>query len=581
MTSPKAGNRRPDMLDLAKPKRDKRHSKPMLTHLYIREFTVIESLSLDFHDGLTVVTGETGAGKSVLMNALSLAAGSRTDAAVVRCGAASADITATFSIEQLPVAARWLAAYQFGVEEACLLRRVITKDGRSRAFINGIPATVTQLKEIGGMLVDLQQQQAHQNLVRPRAQMDILDAFGDHLQLRSEVERLYHQLDTTKQELAVLAGDLSGEKESRLELLAYQLAELDQLALEPSELAALDIEHKALSHAHSNSQAAASALQELAEKEHSASDLIQRHYRQLEQVQGGDDSLAAAIGLLAESAANLAEASRELEHYFDAITEDPARLQELDTQLTQMYDVARKHKVKTEDLGALKERIYEETQRLEQADTIAVRLQERLAKLQDDYKEKAHRLRAKRISTAKKLSKAIDAYLPDLGMAGGKFVAKVAADDQQSATGMDAVSFLVAGGAGQRLGALNKVASGGELSRVSLAVHLAIVKACPSPTMVFDETDAGIGGRTAEKVGHLLRCLAGHVQVICVTHLPQVAVYGEHHLHVEKHSGDNVAVSLKLLPQADRTTEIARMLDGKNLTKRNLAHAAEMLQRAC
>lgn len=553
----------------------------MLTHLYIREFTVIESLSLDFNDGLTVVTGETGAGKSVLMNALSLAAGSRADAAVVRCGANSADITATFSIEQLPVATRWLAAHQFGVEEACLLRRVITKDGRSRAFINGIPAAVAQLKEIGGMLVDLQQQQAHQNLVRPHAQIDILDAFGDHRHLRSEVERLYHQLDTTKQELAALAGGFQGAKESRLELLAYQLAELETLALGPSELAALDIEHRALSHAHSNSQTAASALQELAEQEHSASNLMQRHYRQLEQVQGGDDNLAAALELLAESAANLAEASRELEHYFDAITEDPARLQELDTQLTQMHDVARKHKVQVAELGALKERIHEETRRLEQADTIAVQLRAQLEKLQDNYKEQALRLRAKRMSTAKRLSKTIDAYLPDLGMAGGKFVAKVAADDQQRATGMDEVSFLIAGGAGQQLGALNKVASGGELSRVSLAVHLAIVKACPPPTMVFDEADAGIGGRTAEKVGHLLRCLAGHVQVICVTHLPQVAVYGEHHVHVEKHSGDNAAVSLKLLPRADRTTEIARMLDGKHLTKRNLAHAAEMLQRVC
>lgn len=550
----------------------------MLTHMHIRQFVVIEALDLNFNTGLTVVTGETGAGKSVLMSALSLVTGGRADIGVIRDGADSADIVAIFEISNLAEVVLWLDERQLTEESQCLLRRVLTKDGRSKAFINGVPVSIGQLKQVGDMLVNLHRQQAHQHLLGRRRQLTLLDAFGCHQGLCEEVARLHTDIANAKKELEALAEPDQNEAD-RITLLEYQLTELVSMNLQDLDLPALEAEHLALAGAESNRAVAMQALQELSEQEESATTLIHRNTRQLAEIQGNTDSLIAAQELLTTSAVSLEDAVRELRIYCDGITESPERLRDIEEQLTQIHDLARKHRVQPQELNTLMAQLEQQKHQIEQARTNAEQLQIQLIKLQDDYQERALALRSARKVVAGELALAVSAYFSDLGMKGGCFSVDMQATDETHAFGMDQVTFLFSGGTGHHPRPLDKVASGGELSRLSLALQLVIVEKSPLPTLIFDEADAGIGGHTAEKIGHLLRSLAKHTQVICVTHLPQVAAHGEHHLHVQKIPNTNTA-SLEPLAADDRKIEIARMLDGNNLTKSNLALAGEMLQRA-
>lgn len=555
----------------------------MLVHLHIRQLAVIEALDLDFSAGLTVVTGETGAGKSVLMHALALVTGVRADIGVIRVGADSTDVIAEFDTSDLPEVNAWLNEHAFGdADGQCLLRRVIAKSGRPKAFINGVPATVKQLGQIGEMLLNLHQQQAHQRLSERSVQLAALDAFGDHLALRQKVADLHGRIRELQRQMETL--EVSGQGNAdRIALLEYQLVELEAASLQPSELEELDNEHRSLANIQEHRSIVALALEDLQEGDQNLVASMQRHSRCLEEIGSTNADLAAARELLITGATHAEEAALALTRYFESFVEDPERLQEIEARLTQIYDLARKHKVQPDTLVELRDNLRQEKSHLEQAALTSEEAGEQLRACQSGYQKSALKLSSARTRAAKRLSQAVSDYMPELGMVGGSFQVEVTrvAQDQHSQSGMDLVTFLVAGGQSQTPAPLAKVVSGGEISRLSLAMQLVGADADSTPTLIFDEADTGIGGHTAEQVGRLLRRLGERAQVICVTHLPQIAVCGEHHLHLHKEATEeDVQVSFRQLLPDERKLEIARMLDGKNLTKKSLAHAGEMLTRA-
>ena len=555
----------------------------MLTHIHIRNFAIIDELDLDLSAGMTALTGETGAGKSIVVDALGLVLGDRADSAVVRHGAAKADISVSVDLTDLPAAREWLAANDLEADDECLLRRVISHDGRSRIYINGSPSTLQLVRDLGNLLVDIHGQHEHQSLLRRDMQRELLDDFAGNGKLRRAVADAFGRWKALRERLdsLTLAGD---ERQSRVELLRFQVGEFEALDLQPDEYEALSEEHQRLAHAGRLLEAAEQGYAALYDaEEQSIHSLLGHQIHDLTEAAGLDTALKEPLELITSAQIQLHEAADALRHYADGMDLDPERLAFVDERLGLLHDLARKHRVAPQELTAHFEQLAAELAELE-GDSYDVEALERdLATAALAYREAAEQLRDSRIKAARELNQGVTEAMQGLGMEGGHFEIAVSPDDDDrfAAHGLDDVEFQVSANPGQPIQPLAKVASGGELSRISLAIQMIAARSVTVPTMVYDEVDTGIGGAVAEVVGRQLRRLGESRQVLCVTHLPQVAAQAHHHLQVAKRKGrDTTQTRIESLRDTQRIEEIARMLGGVELTEQTLAHAEEMIERA-
>ncbi len=555
----------------------------MLEHLTIKDFVIVESLELDVDPGLTVLTGETGAGKSVLLDALGFVLGDRTDSGAIRHGCERADVAVRFLIEKLPAAKTWLLEHDLESDGECVLRRTLTQDGRSRAYINTNSVPAQSLRELGELLVDIHGQNVHQSLLKSVVQRNTVDDYAGHAALLSKAAATHAHWRQLETEYQTLHAALS-ERDARLELLRYQVQELQTLNLHDGELDTLDQEHARLANASRLLQGSEQAVQMLYENEDaSLCASVDKLIVEIEQLAHYDADLKATAELLGNASIQLNEAAHALRGYRDRVDLDPQRLQSVEERLAVIHDAARKHRIPPADLPALTVRLATELQTLEHADARLDEIKRALDASTQDYLRAATALSTSRKKAAKKLSQEVTQQMQDLGMRGGVFEIAVSALDeaQLGAHGMDRIEFLVSTNPGQPARALNKVASGGELSRISLSIEVATAQITGIPTLVFDEVDAGVGGGVAEIVGRRLSALAQHRQILCVTHLPQVAAQGQHHWTVQKQARNGqTRTAITVLNAADRIDEVARMLGGMKVTPQTLAHAKEMLQHA-
>jgi DNA repair protein RecN (Recombination protein N) len=552
----------------------------VLIHLSVRDFAIVDALELEFERGFTTLTGETGAGKSILVDALELALGGRADAAVVRAGSERAEVVAEFAVERLPAVRAWLAETAMeGDEDRLLLRRVVDRGGRSRAFINGTAATIQQLGEVGELLVDIHGQHAHQSLVRPTAQRELLDGHAGLAATVREVGTAYREwqrLAKLRTEQETHAAARAAEREQ----LAWQVDELRKLAARPGEWDEIQAEQSRLAHAASLIEGARAALDAISESEGAASGAVAAAASRLRALTGYDSGLAEPVALLDGAAAQIEEAAHALRRYADKVELDPARLADVERRLDALHSTARKFRVGPETLPELAERLAARLAKLEAAsDPDALREQEAAAKQR--YSELAAKLSTERRQAATKLARQVTAAMKELAMAGGKFEAALRPIEAGSAQGNESVEFLVSTNPGVEPRPLAKVASGGELSRISLAIQVITAKAAAVPTLVFDEVDSGIGGAVAEVVGRKLKLLGVERQVLCVTHLAQVAAQADHQWSVAKLTVSGATRSrVTVLAEAERVEEVARMLGGMKITDTSREHAREMLRSA-
>ncbi len=554
----------------------------MLTHLQIRNFALVESLELSFEQGMSVLSGETGAGKSILLGALGLTLGDRADSGVVRHGSERAEIAATFSTDSLPAVTTWLQEHELDMDGECILRRTINAEGRSRAFINGQPAPLQMLRELGEQLVDIHGQHAHQSLLKREVQRQQLDDYANHAPLLKQTATSFQQWQQLQQEFEVLQR-LAGERDSRLELLRYQVEELEALQLAADEIAALDEEHSKLANVSRLQEGAQGAAVQLYENDETALvSQLERMLRQLQALQEIDPGLAAANELLEGAAIQAREAAGELRHYIDALDNDPQRLNSVEQRLGVIHELARKHRVEPEQLPELLEQLQQELTQLENAGTRLDGLQAEIDTTLADYQTAADKLSKGRSKAAQKLSELISKNMRQLGMGEGHFsIALSPIEAVASAHGQETVEFQVSANPGQPLRPLNKVASGGELSRISLAIQVITAGKGGIPTLIFDEVDVGVGGGVAEMVGRELRTLGGEHQVLCVTHQPQVAAQGHHHFYISKSTDKgNTRTTVEVIEDEQRVAEVARMSGGIAISEQTLSHAREMLSAA-
>ncbi len=555
----------------------------MLRQINLRNFTIVDELELEIGPGMTALTGETGAGKSILVDAMGLILGDRADSGVVRHGTEKAEITISFDLLNLPEANLWLQEQEMSDGHDCIIRRIISKDGRSRAFINGTPTTIKQLQELGAHLVEIHGQHEHQNLLRRDRQRNLLDNYGeldDHLNNVAQAYAKWAGLQHQYEDISLSSKD----RQDRIDLLRFQAEELRTAAIEADEWTSASEEHSRLAHAgllKEASEGASNALYETDEQ--SIYSQLQQHLTALEEACRIDTELEQGLELLQQASINIQEAHSELRHYADRIDLDPSRLNWLEQRLGLMKELSRKHQCAPEDLPAIQEAIEAELEGLTSGAFDLQQLEQAVAKAADEYRQRALKLHKGRAKVAKKLSEGITEAMQGLGMEGGSFDIEVHQQESQkfAAQGMDQIEFMVSANPGQPLKPLTKVASGGELARISLAIQMLAASSLQVPTLVFDEVDSGIGGAVAEIVGRLLRSLGRDRQVLCVTHLPQVAAQAHHHAMVEKsRSGEETRTEISVLEKQERTEELARMLGGVELTDQTIAHAEEMLERA-
>lgn len=552
----------------------------MLVHLSIRNYAIVEHLDLELTSGMSVITGETGAGKSIMLDALGLALGDRADSSVVRPGADRADILASFDLQRIPDARAWLLERDFDTDGPCILRRVITAEGRSRAYINGTPCPQGDLRALGGLLIDIHSQHEHQSLLKLETHRRLLDEFAGCTELARQVQLAAQRWRQTRQTLERL-GASSDEQRARQQLLSYQLEELDQLALADGEVERLEREQRSLANASQLLGACSQAVDLCSENE--AGNALAALGASLQRLATFAEQPAAvreAVDLLASAQIQIEEAVGALSRFVDHFEADPARLQAIEERLDSIYSLARKHRVQPDELTGLQQRLQVELASLDADDAASERLAEELAAYARHYAERARELSAARQAACNELAGAVEHEIQRLGMPGGRFSVQLRplADEDPQPHGLEQVEFQVSANPGQPLRSLGKVASGGELSRISLAIQVITAQTSHIPTLVFDEVDVGIGGPTAEVVGQLLRRLGDRGQVLTVTHLPQVAAQGHHHLFVHKvHGSSETRTAVARLEGMPRVEEIARMLGGVELTEQSLAHARQMV----
>ena len=550
----------------------------MLRRLYIRDFVIVDTLELEFAEGFGALTGETGAGKSILVDALSLALGERADAGVVRVGAERAEISAEFDLPADSPMFEWLRGYDFETE-SCLLRRVVDAAGRSRAYINGAPATLTQLREAADFLADIHGQHAHHSLLRNDAQRQLLDGYAGLRALAAEVAALHGEWRRAKE--ARLAADKNAEANTReCDMLDWQIKELAALSFDLAGWEETNREHKRLAHAAALMEGAAEALESLSEGEAAATWQVERIAARLRPLADYDPALTATLETLESAQIQLQEAAHALRHYRDRLDLDPARLTELEGRLRAVHDALRKHRSTPEELPQLLIRWGARLLELETLQNVGA-LSAREADAKARYQARAQALSKGRKQAATALSKAVSEAMQQLAMPGGRFEVALEKLDEGAVYGLENVAFLVCAHPGQPAGPLARIASGGELSRIGLAIQVITSASGNVPTLVFDEVDVGIGGGVAEVVGRLLKQLGDERQVLCVTHLPQVAAQADWQWSIVKEGVEDgtggVVSRVTKLDRNARVEEIARMLGGVKITPTTRKHAAEML----
>ena len=554
----------------------------MLNRIEIRDFAIIDELAIDLEPGLSVLTGETGAGKSILLDALGLCLGDRADRSMVPEAASRSEIHVIFDVADTPRARAWLAEENLDEDNECLLRRVVQGSGRSQAWINGRPVTRHQLEQLGSLLVGIHGQHAHQALMRPEMQRRTLDGFAGHKKHLKAVASLHERWQAVESEIRSLSGGNS-DPQDRIDLLRFQLEELDAEALDAGAFATLEQEQRRLAGAGEIIMACQRSLEWLYDGETTAQTLIAAAERALDPHLDVDNALAESRDLLATGQVQLEEACQGLRQFVDRLEMDPERLQVVEDKLSRLHDLARKHQVEPETLAGHAESLREELMRLESADSRLVALHAERNRLIEEYRGAALALSASRTDAAEQLGQRVGDLLAELGMAGAELT--IAVDHDEAATptrhGADRIRFDVRTNPDQRPAPLQKIASGGELSRIGLALEVATADTAELPALIFDEADSGIGGGVAEVVGRQLRTLAHHHQVLCITHLPQVAAQGMQQLQVEKRQREDgrTVTDVRHLSPEERTRELARMLGGLEITEKTLNHAREMLER--
>jgi len=550
----------------------------MLASIQIKNFALIERLALEFDAGMTVITGETGAGKSIVIDALGLALGERAESSMVRYGEDKADISASFQVDSDSEAMQWLKSHDLEADGECLLRRVVAREGRSKCYINGTPATLTMLAELGDKLVDIHGQHAHQSLLKPTIQLDLLDQIIGDNQLLDQVSDLAQRYQKTHRALQQLQQNQEQRLE-RSELLSYQLDELSALNLSVASIQELESDHARASHLQELTTTTQSANEQIFEQDADILSQLQHWQETLNHLVRKDPALTVAKDLLNDACTSLEELKSELRHYQDSLDLDPAQLDELNERLTTLFDLSRKHHCELTDLPKVQENISHELEQLHAESDSTSELENQLEKITAEYQKAAANLSRKRQKAARELTEQVTAQMQQLGMDGGRFTVHFAEPSTSiNKHGLDHIEFHVSANPGHPLQPLSKVASGGELSRISLAIQVITAQKRVTPTLIFDEVDVGIGGQTADTVGRMLAAIAGHAQVLCVTHQPQVAAKGHHHFLAEKTKGkSNTETAMLHLTGEQRVEEIARMVGGQSITQSTLKHAQELI----
>ena len=557
----------------------------MLLQLAIQNYATVDSLEIDFGPGMSAISGETGAGKSIMLDGLGLTLGDRADKSIVRGGASKAEISALFDIAAIEPAITWLAEHELADEnepDRCLLRRVVGEDGRSKGFINGSPATLGDMKTLGEMLIDIHSQHEHQSLLQRSTHQRLLDDFCVDSSAAHSLAAAYKLWHKNKQSLEQLS-ERSEEGSAQMQLLSYQLSELDELALGEEELENLEAEFKNLSNADETIASAQAALDCCAgDGEGNAGDLLAKATGILAALQGKGARLSNAATLIESASIQLDEAIDDLRYFVDSFEADPQRLDEVNQRLSDIYALARKHRVKPEALLALTAEMRAQLERIENSDEELARLTAADSTLRAEYSEAAKKVSEQRKAGAVKLAMLVNEQLKNLGMPHARLEVALTptTSDKPSVTGSETVEFLVSTNPGQSAKPLIKIASGGELSRISLAIQVITAQTSRTPSLVFDEVDVGIGGGVAKIVGELLRRLGESSQVLCVTHQAQVAGQGHSHYFVSKSvqaGGDSTLTRIDKLDEDSRLKEVARMLGGDDCSAESLAHARQMM----
>src|SRR4051812_26982190 len=554
----------------------------MLTHLQIRDFAIIDLIELEVRAGLTVLTGETGAGKSIVVDALALLSGGKGGAEVVRAGTERAELSATFDIsDSAPELRDLLKEQSIEADDELTVRRVVAADGRSRGYINGVSVPLTLLRDVGAQVVDIHGQHEFQSLTRPAAQRELLDDFGKHLDLAGNVRESHKIWVALVNRTAELEGKAK-DRDTRIEMLRFQVSELKALDLKDGEVAQLAEERTRHSNRGRLAEAAQAAVGLLYDSDNgNAHATASRALAGLKTLSSVDPRLAKVLPMVDEATIQIREAARELSRYLETLDIDPTRQEEVERRLAAIEELSRKHRVSSGELVSRATQLEAELAELDSADNNLNALKKQQAEALDAYRKLATQLSLARQAAARTLSKDISARMQTLGMAGGRFLIDVSQGGGEPAVhGLDTVEFRVTANQGQPLRPLAKVASGGELSRLSLAVQVAC-SAQDARCMVFDEVDSGVGGAVAEIVGRELKALGFSGQAVCVTHLPQVASQGHHHLRVAKLTdGKTTRTTISELTMDERAEELARMLGGLEVTGKAREHAREMLHLA-
>jgi DNA repair protein RecN (Recombination protein N) len=552
----------------------------MLTRLQVRNFAIIDHIEVEFGAGMTVLTGETGAGKSILVDALGLVLGERGGTGLVRTGAARAEFSAEFDVSAQPEAKNWLVAQALDADDDCLLRRVIGEDGRSRAFINGNAVPLQSLKELGEKLLDIHGQHFHQSLGRRGVQRDLLDHFGGLQALRLSTAATFADWHSLLEHLQQLE-EAEADRAARLDLLAFQTRELDSLGLKAGEFDSLQAERQRLKMSGVLVVGVTRALQAICDDETAnAQSLLAIAAHELESVSTIDGELDAVKAMLQEASIQVSEAADSLHRYSDSLDMDPARRDWVEERLDAIQALARKHRVEANELPEVYERLLGQLDELTNAEATGARLKKDAAEAKAKYLNEAAALSRGRRKAAAAFAAQVTEAMHGLGMPGGVFEISLLpfSEGEGRAWGLEDVEYLINANPGQSPLPLARVASGGELSRMSLSIQVIASDGSSIPTMVFDEVDSGVGGGVAEMIGRRLKGLGATRQVFCVTHLPQVASLADHHFRITKLSdGKTTRTEIAELGKEGRVEELARMLGGVKITKRTRAHAAEML----